>query len=265
MMKMTVFTSDNESTNVDKTLYRLLRTKQNELKMVEMCGYDLDPAEFMMPGQKPNVPGEPVDFVDVDDGDGKFIETLHKIKKARFTLEDFKSFINTYRVFTTRTGFSTLYRRKTDPDDTIFVVYLPNLPGRDTRKDDFIIFDNIVLTQLYKKILIVTQQSLTPSNQKCIDDQIKSIRVIQFTDSQFSVDITKHAFAPLKTMTIDDDESGITTEMNQDPERKMYPRLKMTDPQSRWLGINDQAQFVVATHASLHEPHATSLSVRYGW
>ena len=265
MMKMTVFTSDNKSANVDKILYRLLRTKQNELKMMEMCGYNLDTAEFMMPGQKPNTPGEPVDFVDVDDIDDKFIETLHKIKKASFTLEDFKAFINTYRVFTTRTGFSTLYRSKADPEDTIFVVYLPNLPGRDTRKDDFIIFDNIVLTQLYKKILIVTQQSLTSSNQKCIDDQIKSIRVIQFTDSQFSVDVTKHAFAPLKTMTIKDDASGITTEMNQDPERKMYPRLKVTDPQSRWFGINSQSQFVAAEHASLHDPHSTSISVRYAW
>lgn len=261
---MSVFTSENESVEVDKTLYRLLRTKQNELKMMEKCGYDLDTAEFMSPGQRPNAPGDPIDFVDVIKDD-EFNQTFHKIKKASFRLQDFKSFINLYGIFTTRTGFSTLYHSSTTPGDTIFVVYLPNLPNRDTRKDDFIIFDNIVLTQLYRKLMIVTQQSLTSSNQKCIDDQIKSIRVIQFADSQLCVDVTQHAFAPLKTMTIDDPNSGITAEMNVDPERKQYPRLKFTDPQSRWLGINNVSQFVVAEYPSLHDPNNTSLSVRYAW
>jgi len=265
-MKMDVFTPENASAEVDKILYRLLRTKQNELKMMEMCGYDLDTAEFMSPGQRPNAPGDPVDFVDVDaNDDGDFHETFHRIKRASFRLTEFKKFINKYGVFKTRTGFSTLYHHKTNPEDSIFVVYLPNLPNRDTRKDDFIIFDNVVLTQLYNKIMIVTQQSLTSSNQKCIDDQIKSFRILQFTDSQLNVDITKHALAPIRTMTIAYPESGITPEMNLDPERKQYPRLKTSDPQSRWRGINNQHQFVVSEYASLHDPNSTSVSVRYGW
>lgn len=229
----------NKGGNIDviytnRKLQRLQKIKRHELQMVEARGYDITSAKIYDTSSDQNKPGDDIKFVQFNNPE-KFKEEIVKLTKTSFTFEQLKSMIKTFNVFTSRPGFSTLYTMKDKPDEHLFVVYLDNLPGRETGSKHFSLFHDILVSQRYKNFVIITEKGLTADKQKWIDQQTKDLSIEKFIDSEFIFNPLRHGLSSIETSVYSRGKSASSflSEQGLENDSEKLPKMKKDDPQSR--------------------------------
>lgn len=190
-------------------LRRLFRIKRNELEMMKLRGYSLNPAAIPKDGQ----------YKSFD---------LESFTKPSLTFDQFLAFRSQTGYFGNRIDFSAIYQHKLTGEQ-IIVLYLTSGTGRKIDKAAFSIVETLIARQQFKKFIIISEAGLGPTQQKFIENCTAGYSIEDFTDLKFAYDPLKHAFSPIEIKYILPSETNEWAKV-EEIQPGQLPLILTTDP-----------------------------------
>jgi DNA-directed RNA polymerase subunit H (RpoH/RPB5) len=202
-------------------LRRLFRVKATEIEMMGDRGYNLRNIYMMRSDQQFNP--EP--------------RNLSELRNPTLRLEQLLKFRADYNIFQSRQEFSCLYYRESDTTDQVLVLYLGSEPSKQVSKKDFAIFLSFIQTQLYRHIILITENGLNPENNNIVVNRTLGYKIEVFLDKQLAFNTTKHAYSPISIQHIPSKQVPQWAQREGIQADKL-PMIMNNDTLAKWFGAD---------------------------
>ncbi len=208
-------------------LRRLFRVYKNVLSMVTLRGFPLNPVYLMKSDRN---------FIQYD---------LTPLVPFTFTFEMFLQLRAQTGLFENRSEWTTLFFQPAT-QEKLLVLFLNSDPGKKVNTENFTIVKAFIQTQQFHHIILISELGLGTDSEGYIDHRTAGYRIEKFTDSEFALDPTKHALAPISIKHIPaSNASNWAHEEHLQPNQ--LPMELTTDPIAKRYGASsgDIMQMVI--------------------